>query len=318
MHLVDPGQRVVSVNDVYGGTYRLFSKVYAPKGYDFTYVSAEQANAGLATHLDEQTRIVWLESPTNPLLNVVDIAAAARRRARGRRARRGGQHLRVAVPAAAAGAGRRHRRPLDHQVPGRPLRPGRRLRRDERRSGRRAAGVPPEQPGRGARPARRLAGVARAEDAGSADAPALRERPRRGRAAGRPPRRPARALAGARRASGPRHRRSPDGRLRRDGVVPRRGRAAGARPGGEDPHLVARREPGRRREPDRDAGPDDARLHGRCAVRNAAQPGAAVRRDRGRGRPRRRSGRRARLSPRHIRMIFGARAHRPKGEGNNV
>ncbi len=78
MHLVDPGQRVVSVNDVYGGTYRLFSKVYAPKGYDFTYVSAEQANAGLAAHLDEQTRIVWLESPTNPLLNVVDIAAAAR------------------------------------------------------------------------------------------------------------------------------------------------------------------------------------------------------------------------------------------------
>src|SRR4029079_822968 len=77
MHLVDPGQRVVSVNDVYGGTYRLFSKVYAPKGYDFTYVSAEEANAELASHLDAQTRIVWLESPTNPLLNVVDIAAAA-------------------------------------------------------------------------------------------------------------------------------------------------------------------------------------------------------------------------------------------------
>ena len=76
MHLVSPGERVVSVNDVYGGVYRMFSQVYAPKGYDFTYVSAEQVNAGLADHLDDKTRIVWLESPTNPLLNIVDIRAA--------------------------------------------------------------------------------------------------------------------------------------------------------------------------------------------------------------------------------------------------
>src|SRR3954451_1309371 len=77
MHLVSPGERVVSVNDVYGGVYRMFSQVYAPKGYDFTYVSADQVNTGLSEHLDEQTRIVWLESPTNPLLNIVDIRAAA-------------------------------------------------------------------------------------------------------------------------------------------------------------------------------------------------------------------------------------------------
>jgi cystathionine beta-lyase/cystathionine gamma-synthase len=77
MHLVSPGERVVSVNDVYGGVYRMFSQVYAPKGYDFAYLSAEEVNAGLAEHLDERTRIVWLESPTNPLLNIVDIRAAA-------------------------------------------------------------------------------------------------------------------------------------------------------------------------------------------------------------------------------------------------
>jgi cystathionine beta-lyase/cystathionine gamma-synthase len=76
MHLVSPSERVVCVNDVYGGVYRMFSQVYAPKGYDFTYLSAEQINAGLAEHLDEQTRIVWLETPTNPLLNLVDIRAA--------------------------------------------------------------------------------------------------------------------------------------------------------------------------------------------------------------------------------------------------
>jgi cystathionine gamma-synthase len=78
MHLVSPGDRIVSVNDVYGGTYRLFSKVYAPKGYDFSFVSADECNDDLASHLDEQTKLVWLETPTNPLLNVIDIAAAAR------------------------------------------------------------------------------------------------------------------------------------------------------------------------------------------------------------------------------------------------
>jgi cystathionine beta-lyase/cystathionine gamma-synthase len=77
MHLVHPGERVVSVNDVYGGVYRLFSQVYQPKGYDIEFVSAEEINTNLADHLDERTRIVWLETPTNPLLNVIDIKAAA-------------------------------------------------------------------------------------------------------------------------------------------------------------------------------------------------------------------------------------------------
>ena len=77
MHLVNPGDRIVSVNDVYGGVYRLFSQVYDPKGYEFTFLSAEEINAGLAPHVDERTRLVWLETPTNPLLNVIDIRAAA-------------------------------------------------------------------------------------------------------------------------------------------------------------------------------------------------------------------------------------------------
>jgi cystathionine gamma-synthase len=77
MHLVHPSERVVSVNDVYGGVYRLFSQVYTPKGYEFEYLSVDEINTGLADHLDERTRIVWLETPTNPLLNIVDIRAAA-------------------------------------------------------------------------------------------------------------------------------------------------------------------------------------------------------------------------------------------------
>jgi cystathionine beta-lyase/cystathionine gamma-synthase len=76
MHLVDPGQRVVLIADVYGGVYRMTSQVYEPKGYLFDYVAADEF-PNLREHLDENTRIVWVESPSNPLLNIVDIRAAA-------------------------------------------------------------------------------------------------------------------------------------------------------------------------------------------------------------------------------------------------
>jgi cystathionine beta-lyase/cystathionine gamma-synthase len=77
MHLVSPGDRVVAVNDVYGGIYRMFAQIYEPKGYVFEWLPAADLSTNLAAHLDERTRIVWLETPTNPLLNVVDIRAAA-------------------------------------------------------------------------------------------------------------------------------------------------------------------------------------------------------------------------------------------------
>jgi cystathionine gamma-synthase len=78
MHLVHPSEKVVCVNDVYGGVYRMFTQVYEPKGYSFDFLSADTINESLADHIDEKTRIVWLESPTNPLLNIVDIQAAAK------------------------------------------------------------------------------------------------------------------------------------------------------------------------------------------------------------------------------------------------
>src|SRR5580765_3322292 len=77
MHLVDPGQRVVLVADVYGGVYRMTSQVYEPKGYRFTYVPPEEFDETLPSHLDEDVRIVWVETPSNPLLNVIDIRRAA-------------------------------------------------------------------------------------------------------------------------------------------------------------------------------------------------------------------------------------------------
>jgi cystathionine gamma-synthase len=77
MHLLSPGDRVVLIADVYGGVYRMTSKVYEPKGYVFEYVTAEEFNTNLAAHLDERTKLVWVETPSNPTLGIVDIRAAA-------------------------------------------------------------------------------------------------------------------------------------------------------------------------------------------------------------------------------------------------
>jgi cystathionine beta-lyase/cystathionine gamma-synthase len=76
MHLLSPGDRVVLIADVYGGVYRMTSQVYEPKGYRFEYLPAAEF-ANLGDHLDETTRMVWIETPSNPMLNVVDIRAAA-------------------------------------------------------------------------------------------------------------------------------------------------------------------------------------------------------------------------------------------------
>jgi cystathionine gamma-synthase len=76
MHLFNPGDRVVLIADVYGGVYRMTSQIYEPKGYLFEYLPAAEF-ANLGAHLDERTRMVWVETPSNPLLNIVDIQAAA-------------------------------------------------------------------------------------------------------------------------------------------------------------------------------------------------------------------------------------------------
>jgi cystathionine gamma-synthase len=76
MHLLNRGDRVVLVADVYGGVYRMTSQVYEPKGYLFEYLPAEEF-ANLGAHLDDRTRLVWIETPSNPMLNIIDIRAAA-------------------------------------------------------------------------------------------------------------------------------------------------------------------------------------------------------------------------------------------------
>jgi cystathionine gamma-synthase len=77
MHMVNPGERVVLIADVYGGVYRMTSQIYEPKGYRFTYVPADEFDENLAAQLGDDVRLVWVETPSNPLLNIVDIRRAA-------------------------------------------------------------------------------------------------------------------------------------------------------------------------------------------------------------------------------------------------
>jgi cystathionine beta-lyase len=74
MKLLRPGDEILAVNDLYGGTYRLFQRVFAPLGFRFRFLDMSEA-ASVAEAIGEHTKLLWLETPTNPLLNIVDIQA---------------------------------------------------------------------------------------------------------------------------------------------------------------------------------------------------------------------------------------------------
>ncbi len=76
MHLLQQGDHVVCCDDMYGGTYRLFEQVFRKQGIDFTYLDLSEPSA-LVEAMRPNTRMVWIESPTNPLMKLVDIAAVA-------------------------------------------------------------------------------------------------------------------------------------------------------------------------------------------------------------------------------------------------
>lgn len=77
LRLLRPGDHVVSGDDVYGGTYRLFDKVLRPFGLDFSFVDTTDVTAVTAA-MRPETKLVWLETPTNPRLRISDIAAIAK------------------------------------------------------------------------------------------------------------------------------------------------------------------------------------------------------------------------------------------------
>jgi cystathionine gamma-lyase len=74
LQLLNPGDEVISTNDLYGGSYRLFTKVFERFGIKFKFVSMEDPQA-IKKHISEQTKMLWIETPTNPMLNIIDIKA---------------------------------------------------------------------------------------------------------------------------------------------------------------------------------------------------------------------------------------------------
>lgn len=75
--LLLPGDEVIACNDLYGGTYRIFTKVFQLYGIKFLFVPMDDANF-VAQHINAKTKMIWIETPTNPLLNIIDIAEIAK------------------------------------------------------------------------------------------------------------------------------------------------------------------------------------------------------------------------------------------------
>jgi cystathionine gamma-lyase len=74
--LLQPGDEVITGDDIYGGSYRMFSKIYEPLGIKFHYINLYEA-ANITNYLNSNTKLIWAETPTNPTLKIVDIAAVA-------------------------------------------------------------------------------------------------------------------------------------------------------------------------------------------------------------------------------------------------
>ena len=74
--LLQPGDEVICANDMYGGTYRLFTKVFEKFGIKFIYLDTTNVS-NISNAITPNTKLVWLETPTNPLMNITDIAAVA-------------------------------------------------------------------------------------------------------------------------------------------------------------------------------------------------------------------------------------------------
>ncbi len=71
-----PGDEVISINDLYGGTYRLFDKIFAPFGIKFHFAPMADTKE-VESLVNDKTKLIWVETPTNPMMNIVDIAAMA-------------------------------------------------------------------------------------------------------------------------------------------------------------------------------------------------------------------------------------------------
>src|ERR1039457_3855037 len=75
--LMKPGDEVIATDDLYGGSYRMFEKIYSPFGIKFHYVNMMDAN-NISKFINAKTKMLWVETPTNPMMKIIDIAACAK------------------------------------------------------------------------------------------------------------------------------------------------------------------------------------------------------------------------------------------------
>ena len=127
---LETGDHLVVSDNTYGGTFRLFERVRRKFGLDFTYVDTSRLEL-IEPAITPKTKYLFIETPTNPMLRITDLAAASEIAHAPQRPRHRRQHLRQPVHPAAARARLRHRRPQHDQVPQRPQRQRRRHRRAE-------------------------------------------------------------------------------------------------------------------------------------------------------------------------------------------
>lgn len=74
--LLKPGDEVISTNDLYGGSYRLFTKIYEDFGIKFHFIGMENAS-NIQSYINKNTKLIWVETPTNPMMNIIDIKATS-------------------------------------------------------------------------------------------------------------------------------------------------------------------------------------------------------------------------------------------------
>ena len=74
--LLNPGDEVVSTNDVYGGSYRLFKEIFEKFGIKFQFIGMQNAD-NIEEYITDKTKLIWIETPTNPMMNIIDIKAVS-------------------------------------------------------------------------------------------------------------------------------------------------------------------------------------------------------------------------------------------------
>ncbi len=77
MKLLSPGDEVISTNDLYGGSYRIFTKIFENYGIKFHFIGMENV-ANIEHYISEKTKLIWVETPTNPMMNIIDIVAVSK------------------------------------------------------------------------------------------------------------------------------------------------------------------------------------------------------------------------------------------------